>query len=178
MRGKYIEFLKNCKIITEHYEYLVNLTKNHIFVGATNEWIIDNFYLIVETKNNLKRNYKCNKNLKHAMINVNMFDILTEIFEKNNYDISYKSLVKELNNYQLKNGVYLTYRNIETIPTVISMIVIDRIKKLCVAKRDEQEEKQKVRDLIKKINHHRENGEKIDLKDYIHIDESIISNRY
>ena len=178
MRGKYIEFLKNCKIITEHYEYLVNLTKNHIFVGATNEWIIDNFYLIVETKNNLKRNYKTNKNLKHSMTNVNMFEIMTEIFEKNNYDMSYKSLVRELNAYQLKNGVYLTYRNLETIPSVIGMIVIDRIKKLCVAKRDEQDEKQKVRDLIKEINERRENGEKIDLKDYIQIDESIISNRY
>ena len=61
MRGKYIEFLKNCKIITEHYEYLVNLTKNHIFVGATNEWIIDNFYLIVETKNNSKLKTKISK---------------------------------------------------------------------------------------------------------------------
>ena len=179
MRNKYTEFLKNCKVISDHYEYLINLTKNHIFVGATNEWVIDNFYLVVETKNNLKLNYKGNKKLKYAVTNgVNMFDVITEIFEKNNYDISYKSLVRELNSYQLKNGVYFTYRNIETIPSVISMIVIDRIKKLCVAKREEQNEKQKVRDLIKEINNRRENGEKIDLKDYIHIDESVINNRY
>ena len=45
MKKKYKLFLKNYDIIHKHYEYLVNLTKNHIFVGSTNEWIIDNFYL-------------------------------------------------------------------------------------------------------------------------------------
>ena len=37
MKEKYKRFLKNINIISEHYNYLVNLTKNSIFVGATNE---------------------------------------------------------------------------------------------------------------------------------------------
>ena len=69
MKKKYKLFLKNYDIIHKHYEYLVNLTKNHIFVGSTNEWIIDNFYLIVETRNNLKKSYKGCKNFKHAKTN-------------------------------------------------------------------------------------------------------------
>ena len=36
MKKKYKLFQKHYDIIDKHYEYLVNLTKNHIFVGQTN----------------------------------------------------------------------------------------------------------------------------------------------
>ena len=174
----YNQFLRNFKIISDHYEYLVNLTKNHIFVGTTNEWIIDNYYLVAETKNNLKRVYKSTKKFKYANYNVDMYEILEKIFVKHNYDVSYKLLIRELNTYQTREGVYLTYQNIELIPSIISMLVIDRIAKLCIAKRDEQEEKQKVRDLISKIDEKIANGKKVDLRDYINIDETVLNNRY
>lgn len=36
------------KYITKFYNKLVNLTKNHLFTGITNEWIVDNYYILVE----------------------------------------------------------------------------------------------------------------------------------
>ena len=36
------------KYITKFYNKLVNLTKNHLFIGITNEWIVDNYYILVE----------------------------------------------------------------------------------------------------------------------------------
>lgn len=179
MKKIYKLFLKNYDVINKHYEYLVNLTKNHIFVGSTNEWIIDNFYLIVETKNNLKKSYKNSNKFKHAKTNnVNMYDIIENIFIDNNYDVSYRSLVRSLNNYQNKNNCYFTYQNINVIPSMIGIVIIKKLSELCVIKRKQQEEKQKVRNLMKKIENHRQNGEKVNLKDYITIDETIINNEY
>ena len=179
MKKLYKLFLKNYDIIQKHYEYLVELTKNHTFVGSTNEWIIDNFYLIVETKNNLKKFYKeCHK-FKHAKTNnVDMYEIIENIFKEHNYDVNYEILVTSLNNYQTKYNCYFTYLNIEVIPSIVGMVIIDKLSQVCVVRRQKQEEKQKVRDLVKKIEQHRKKGEKIDLRDYITIDEEIINNEH
>ena len=179
MKKLYKLFLKNYDIIQKHYEYLVELTKNHTFVGSTNEWIIDNFYLIVETKNNLKKFYKeCHK-FKHAKTNnVDMYEIIENIFKEHNYDVNYEILVTSLNNYQTKNNCYFTYLNIEVIPSIVGMVIIDKLSQVCVVRRQKQEEKQKVRDLMKKIEQHRKKGEKVDLRDYITIDEEIINNEH
>lgn len=177
MKKKYKLFQKNYDIVEKHYEYLVNLTKNHIFVGATNEWIIDNFYLIVETKNNLKRSYKNSKKFKYASSNnIDMYKIIEDIFITHNYDVNYSILVKELNSYQNKNNCYFNYHNINVIPSIVGMVVVKKLSELCILKRQKQEEKQKVRDIMKKIDAHRQNGEKIDLTKYITIDENIIKN--
>jgi len=179
MKKKYKLFLKNYDKIVKHYEYLVNLTKNHIFVGSTNEWIIDNFYLIVEIKNNLKQSYKDTKKFKFAKNNyLDMYKIIENIFIKHNYDVNYKILVTSLNDYQNKNKCYFNYQSIEVIPSMVAMVLIDKLSELCTIKRKEQEEKQKVRDLMKLIDYKRQNGENINLKDYIIIDDSLVENEY
>ena len=55
MNNIYARFLENCDFVEEYYQNLVSLTKNHNYVGSTNEWIIDNYYLVVENKNILKK---------------------------------------------------------------------------------------------------------------------------
>ena len=48
---KYIKkFLLDCSYINDYYNYLVDKTKSLQYVGITNEWLIDNYYLIVEYK--------------------------------------------------------------------------------------------------------------------------------
>ena len=44
------KFLKNFESINNYYNYLVDKTKNKEYVGITNEWLIDNYYLIIENK--------------------------------------------------------------------------------------------------------------------------------
>ena len=48
------KFKNNFKEINEYYNFLVNKTKKYEYVGIINEWVIDNFYLLVEHKNNIK----------------------------------------------------------------------------------------------------------------------------
>ena len=47
------KFKNNFEDITEYYNYLVTKTKNHEQVDITNEWLIDNYYLLAEHKNNI-----------------------------------------------------------------------------------------------------------------------------
>ena len=102
--------IDNCKYIEEYYEKLVDLTKNHNFVGSTNEWIIDNFYLVVEQRNVIKKFLKNRKNREILSSNEEMYKILLDIFLKHNYNVDKATLLKELNSYQSKNNCYFSYK--------------------------------------------------------------------
>ena len=60
------KFLNDFEVINKYYNYLVEQTKKKEFVGITNEWLIDNFYLLVEHKSNIIHDKKeISKRLKH-----------------------------------------------------------------------------------------------------------------
>ena len=76
------KYLKNFDSITNYYYFLVNKTKNYEYVEITNEWLIDNYYILAEHKNNImsiKKELK--KNIK--IINSNYY-ILKNIVNKKN----------------------------------------------------------------------------------------------
>ena len=50
------KFFNDFNDITEYYNFLVKKTKDHEYVEITNEWLIDNYYLLVEHKNNILNN--------------------------------------------------------------------------------------------------------------------------
>ena len=60
------KFLNNFEDINEYYNFLVERTKKLEYVGITNEWLIDNFYLLVEHKSNFIHDKKeISKRLKN-----------------------------------------------------------------------------------------------------------------
>ena len=66
-------YLNNFGDITEYYNFLVNKTKNHEYVDITNEWLIDNYYLLAEHKNIVTTNMKqIKKNIKRINC-INLF---------------------------------------------------------------------------------------------------------
>ena len=98
MNNIYTRFLDNCSSIEDYYQNLVSLTKNHKFVGSTNEWIIDNYYLVVENKNILKKAFREDKYLKILIeSNIDIYKILFDIFEKYKYNIDSYTYINEEN---------------------------------------------------------------------------------
>lgn len=177
MNKIFVRFLDSCKNIESYYENLVELTKNHNYVGSTNEWIIDNYYLVVESKNYIKKIFKERKNIKNVLeINEEIYFILINIFKKYNFNLDKSVLLKELNSYQNKNDCYFSYPSIEVIPILVSMILIDELNKLCIKRRNKQVDILKVEDLMKQIDLARNNGKNINLEDYISIDEYLIEH--
>ena len=178
MKNKYYKkIMKDCKWIEDYYENLVNLTKNHSYVGSTNEWIIDNFYLVVENRNHIKKEFKERKDLKKILDeNIDIYKILADIFNRYHFNMSENLLIKELRDYQTKNECFFTYRTISAIPIIISMIIIEELSYLCDRKMAKQEDILSVQKLMKEIDEKRAKNEKINLKDFITIDSTIINH--
>ena len=62
------QFFENFDAITDYYNFLIAKTKNLEYIGITNEWLIDNYYLLVEHKNNIVREKKqLAKQVKHSL---------------------------------------------------------------------------------------------------------------
>ena len=51
-------FFSDFEDINEYYMFLVEKTKQKEYVGITNEWLIDNFYLLLEHKSNIVHDKK------------------------------------------------------------------------------------------------------------------------
>ena len=174
---KYKTFLKNCKTIETYYEYLIALTNDHNFVGATNEWIIDNYYIVAEIKSGIKKQIKDNKKLKEVLYKSDkLYAILSSVCNENNFSINYELIINRLSILQKENKIFLSYELIEIIPMLLSFIVIERLARLCIDKRKNQAEKQKVRDLVKLFDKKIKNDEEIILSDYITIDKNIVNS--
>ena len=95
------KFFDEFENITKYYNYLVEKTKNHEYVEITNEWLIDNYYLLVEHKNNILNSKKeINKNYKTISSN---YLFLKNIVTAKNYNIDFKYLVDELKSFYYKN---------------------------------------------------------------------------
>ena len=179
MNKIYSKFLDDCKNIENYYEKLVELTKNHNFVGSTNEWIIDNFYLVVEQRNANKRLFRNKKNIKEMLtINEDMYVVLVDIFKEHNYSLDKAMLIRELNSYQAKNNIYFSYNTIRVIPVLISMLLIDELNKLCKKREQKLDDLKKVNDIISKIDKDRLANPDINLSDYVKIDDYILEHPY
>ncbi len=84
------KFLSEYNEIEQYYEFLVQKTKRHEFVGIVNEWLIDNFYILVEHKNSI---IKEKKNLrKNNKLYLKLYPEINNIVVLNNFNIKFKIL--------------------------------------------------------------------------------------
>ena len=123
------KYLKNFESITKYYYFLVNKTKNHEYVEITNEWLIDNYYILAEHKNNIVSNKKkLKKDIK--IINSNYY-ILKNILSKKNYSVSFNYLVEELKKYQKETKKIFTYKELKYILPTLIIIYTEALNELC-----------------------------------------------
>lgn len=172
--NRYKKFLENCKTIEKYYNYLICLTNNHNFVGPTNEWIIDNYYIVVELKETIKKRLKEDKKIKEVINQpLDFFTTLNKMCYANNFNIRYEDILKVSEYYQNREEKYLSYKVLEAIPIEVSFVIIERLSKLCSDKKESQEAKQKIRDLVSNLEDKLILGEEINLKEYITFDKEI-----
>ena len=92
------KFLNNFEDVSNYYNYLVEKTKKKEYVGITNEWLIDNFYLLVEHKMGICENKK--EIHKHRKLYDNLYFSLKDIVSKYNYNISFKLVISCFKKYK------------------------------------------------------------------------------
>ena len=141
------KFLSNFNDITEYYNFLVNKTKNHKYVEITNEWLIDNYYLLVEHKNNILNSKKQLKGI-NKIINENYY-FLKNIVNKKNYNIDFKYLIDELKKYEKDNNKVFTYKELSSIFYILVFIYTEKLNDICKEERKKLENKEAIEKIIK-----------------------------
>ena len=122
-------FFRDFNKINNYYDYLIEKTKKMEYVGITNEWLIDNFYLLVEHKTDIVNERKIvNKQLRKSNA---LYYCLKEIAEMNNYNVGFKYLVTELKQYQKETNKYFSYQEIANIRNILVFIYTNKLVRLC-----------------------------------------------
>lgn len=151
-------YFSNFEDITEYYNFLVHKTKNHEYVDITNEWLIDNYYILVEHKNTITESIKkIRKNIR--IINRN-YPILKNIVSKKNYNIDFKFLVEELKEYQKETKKSFTYEELQCMMPTLIFLYTERLNNLCREEYAKIVDKEDIDAIIKQ-------QEKITLKSFI-----------
>lgn len=165
------DFLNTFRGINNYYKFLIKKTKQASFVGITNEWIIDNFYLIVEHKTNIVHNKKdLNKIIKNTD---KLYYCLKQIASLNNYNISFKTLVSELKKYQRDNNIVFSYREVKAIKTLLVFIYTERLNLLCVDLKEKMIIKEQINKIIENFD-----KDNIKLVDIIGNNYDLLNNHY
>ena len=141
------KFFNEFENITKYYNYLVEKTKNHEYVEITNEWLIDNYYLLVEHKNSIQ-NLKKELNKNYKLISSNYL-FLKNIVTSKNYNIDFKYLVDELKYYQKETNQVLTYKELSLIFPTLIFIYTERLSELIKIEKQVLDNKDRVKSIIK-----------------------------
>jgi len=110
-----IKFLLDLNTISKYYKRLLRETKNDRYVGNINEWLIDNYHLIIEEKHvaaNMDMSKFKNIKLKQKK---ELYHLVKNILKDQGYSLSTSGLIKALKKYQKKNNHYLLYSEIDYI---------------------------------------------------------------
>ncbi len=160
---------KSFKIITNHYKKLVGMTNNHVFVGIINEWLLDNYYLVLEQKPMVINFLKDHIGRKYLNKNIDLFLVIKEILLDNNYRVNENIITKGLKKYQKENDYVFLYQELALIPAVISILLIDKIADVCTNESNKLDERKIIDDIISTIKGNAIEGKEINLSDYIEI---------
>jgi uncharacterized membrane protein YoaK (UPF0700 family) len=124
------DFITYFQDITAYYKLLVAETQNNKIVGTTNEWLLDNYFMISEQEKAIKEDLR-NKDIQKIKFKrkKQIIDSLHSFLKENNFQINIDALSEKLNNYQKENNDYFSYTEIGFIFIVIRFLII---KELCL----------------------------------------------
>ena len=141
------KFLDNFKNINDYYNYLIDKTKKKEYVGITNEWLIDNFYLLVEKKVDVSHNRKYITK-KFNKID-DLYNTIKALVLENNYNINFDLLTKGLRTYQRQEKKYFSYEEISCIQEILLFVYTERLSLLCSEERSKLKDKALIASIIK-----------------------------
>ena len=132
MKSTYRIFKDSIKTITDYYLLLVEETKSQRLVGSTNEWVLDNYYMISEQEKVLKidlqsRSFKKleGERMKH------LESMLREFLTRCHYQIDKGMFFNYLLQEQENNKDYLSYPEVCALLPLMKCILLKELAELC-----------------------------------------------
>ena len=142
MKNTYGLFKESVKTITHYYTLLVEETKEQRLVGSTNEWVLDNYYMVSEQEKILKVELK---GLEKGLWKVDshrqqqLTTLLTHFLKKCHYSIDKTLLFRYLTQVQTKQKDYLSYPEVLALLPLLKTILIGQLAHLCQQLQDQKD---------------------------------------
>ncbi len=134
MKSTYKVFKDNIKTITEYYLLLVEETKYGKLVGSTNEWLLDNYYMISEQEKllsgELRGLEKGSMRVDHKRVEL-IRDLLTAYLKRCHHQIDKSLMFRYLSQVQVKQNDYLNYCEVCALLPMLKAILISELAALC-----------------------------------------------
>ncbi|MCR5192061.1 MAG: hypothetical protein K6D59_02050, partial [Bacteroidales bacterium] len=125
-------FKKNVKDITEYYLLLVEETKNQRLVGSTNEWVLDNYYMISEQEKTMREELRSRELKRIGSHRIDEIGQLLENFMKRcHYQIDKGLMFRYLSQVQVNRKDYLTFPEVCSLIPLIKHKLIASLADLC-----------------------------------------------
>ena len=134
MKSLYNVFRHSVKDITRYYMLLVEETRSERLVGSTNEWVLDNYYMISEQERVLKVELKGvergTRRIEKGRVEV-LWNLLLGYLRRCHYQIDKALLFRYLSQVQVKQKDYLTYPEVCAMLPMVKTILISELAALC-----------------------------------------------
>ena len=132
MKSTYKTFKESVKAITQYYLLLVEETKSQRLVGSTNEWVLDNYYMISEQEKVLKVDLRSRQFRQLDSKRVQQLDeLLSSFLKKCHYQVDKTLLFRYLSQVQVKQKDYLSYPEVCALLPLIKNVLIRELANLC-----------------------------------------------
>ena len=134
MKNSYSEFRQSVKSVTRYYMLLVEETKKQRTVGSTNEWVLDNYYIISEQEKSMKVELK---GIEHGAWKIErkrlklLVDMLKAYLKRSHYQVDKNLMFRYLKQVQTSQKDYLNYREVYALLPLMKSELINSLGRLC-----------------------------------------------
>ena len=122
MKSVYNIFKQSVKEITHYYMLLVEETRSERLVGSTNEWVLDNYYMISEQEKVLK--------VERGRVEV-LWGLLEGYLRKSHHQIDKALFFRYLTQVQQRQKDYMSYQEVCALLPLVKTILIRELAELC-----------------------------------------------
>lgn len=153
------KMLTDFEYIGKTYDILNESIANGVSIPPSGEWILDNYYLIEEQANSLKKELSISKYKKLPSINneSRIYVLAKELVKFTDAYITEENIETFIRAYQTKKSISM--EELWLLPTMIKISLIEHIKELCEKIMSSQLQKFKVESLVERIIHNKKLGE-------------------
>ena len=132
MKKTYKTFRESLKTITEYYLLLVEETKSQRLVGSTNEWVLDNYYMISEQEKVLKVDLmsKDFRRLEGPAMQ-RLEKVLRGFLSHYHYQIDKEVFFNYLKQAQKDDNYYYSYPEVCALIPLMKCIILKELAALC-----------------------------------------------
>ncbi|MBP5678015.1 MAG: hypothetical protein J6W88_05930 [Bacteroidales bacterium] len=127
-------FKTSVKEITRYYMLLTEETRSERLVGSTNEWVLDNYYMISEEdkilREELKGVVRGKWRLDGGRVEM-LWNLIEGYLRRSHYEVDKNRLFRYLTQVQQRQKDYLTYPEVTALTPIIKTVLINELAMLC-----------------------------------------------